>query len=339
MRDMLQTRIIQMIFLIGAVACQYEPEKFIDTAYEDPAMVTPPLESDHPLNLDRPPCDPPLTLEPNGLTLAVNSSILMLPNGGSGNYRFGLSNDASAVIDAPTGTLTITGNVGEVVEATLTDAECLGTATATIEIGDTMTITPQTARVPPQTTVTYDLLPTIGPISCQLVQNNSGGVVNNCSYVAGESNGIDIVQMTDEGSGETQIAYVLVEDSAELRFWNESLYLPLNSQVRLQPIGGSGHLEMDSPSAIVSLSEMNLHANETGETALTFTDTYTGQSTTLLVTVQDYTTHELGIDWVNVLGTENVLKLTYAPDDASESSVREEYQLGFLPIFFYRVDF
>ena len=42
------------------------------------------------------------------------------------------------------------------------------------------------------------------------------------------------------------------------------------------------------------------------------------------------TTHELGIDWVNVLGTENVLKLTYAPDDASESSVREEYQLGFL---------
>ena len=30
---------------------------------------------------------------------------------------------------------------------------------------------------------------------------------------------------------------------------------------------------------------------------------------------------------------------TTAPDDASDSSVREEYQLGFLPIFFYRVDF
>lgn len=42
---------------------------------------------------------------------------------------------------------------------------------------------------------------------------------------------------------------------------------------------------------------------------------------------------------MNVLGTENILKLTYAPDDASDSSVREEYQLGFLPIFFYRVDF
>ena len=56
------------------------------------------------------------------------------------------------------------------------------------------------------------------------------------------------------------------------------------------------------------------------------------------------TTHELGIDFVNILGTENILKLTYAPDemdvnDPNYSPVRQEYQLGFLPIFFYRMDF
>ena len=51
-------------------------------------------------------------------------------------------------------------------------------------------------------------------------------------------------------------------------------------------------------------------------------------------------THELGIDFVNILGTQNVLKLTYAPDENGnpEDSIREEFQLGFLPIFFYRVD-
>jgi hypothetical protein len=51
-------------------------------------------------------------------------------------------------------------------------------------------------------------------------------------------------------------------------------------------------------------------------------------------------THELGIDFVNILGTQNVLKLTYAPDENGnpEDSIREEYQLGFLPVFFYRVD-
>jgi hypothetical protein len=53
-------------------------------------------------------------------------------------------------------------------------------------------------------------------------------------------------------------------------------------------------------------------------------------------------THELGIDFVNITGRENVLKLTYAPDESDDSEAkdyREEYQLGFLPIFFYRVDF
>ena len=52
-------------------------------------------------------------------------------------------------------------------------------------------------------------------------------------------------------------------------------------------------------------------------------------------------THQLGIDFVNLTGKQNVLKLTYAPDESGDAnqSIREEYQLGFLPIFFYRVDF
>ena len=52
-------------------------------------------------------------------------------------------------------------------------------------------------------------------------------------------------------------------------------------------------------------------------------------------------THEIGLDLVNVTGRENVLKLTFAPDENNdpEKSIREEYQLGFLPVFFYRIDF
>lgn len=52
-------------------------------------------------------------------------------------------------------------------------------------------------------------------------------------------------------------------------------------------------------------------------------------------------THEVGIDLVNIFGTENVLQLTWAPNqfDPTASPVREEYQLGFLPIFYYRIDF
>ncbi|MCH8331186.1 MAG: TonB-dependent receptor [Bacteroidetes bacterium] len=48
-------------------------------------------------------------------------------------------------------------------------------------------------------------------------------------------------------------------------------------------------------------------------------------------------THEFGLDIINVLDTKNILKLTYIPD--VKGPLREEYQLGRLPIFYYRIDF
>ena len=51
--------------------------------------------------------------------------------------------------------------------------------------------------------------------------------------------------------------------------------------------------------------------------------------------------HEISIDLVNVTGNKNILKLSYAPnlEDPTQDPIREEYQLGFLPIFYYRIDF
>jgi Carboxypeptidase regulatory-like domain len=52
-------------------------------------------------------------------------------------------------------------------------------------------------------------------------------------------------------------------------------------------------------------------------------------------------THEIGLDLVNVLGTQNLLSLAYAPNVANPSAdpIGERYQLGFLPIFYYKIDF
>ena len=52
-------------------------------------------------------------------------------------------------------------------------------------------------------------------------------------------------------------------------------------------------------------------------------------------------THEIAVDLVNILGIENILNLSYAPNpfDASVDPIRETYQLGFLPLFYYRIDF
>lgn len=52
-------------------------------------------------------------------------------------------------------------------------------------------------------------------------------------------------------------------------------------------------------------------------------------------------THEIGLDLVNVLNTRNLLALSFAPNlaDPSAEPIAERTQLGFLPIFYYRIDF
>ncbi len=52
-------------------------------------------------------------------------------------------------------------------------------------------------------------------------------------------------------------------------------------------------------------------------------------------------THEIALDLVNLFNTKNILGLTYSPNPLNPNSnpIRENYQLGFLPLFYYRVDF
>lgn len=52
-------------------------------------------------------------------------------------------------------------------------------------------------------------------------------------------------------------------------------------------------------------------------------------------------THEIGLDLVNILNTENLLSLTYAPNlaDPTQEPTAQQTQLGFLPIFYYKIDF
>jgi hypothetical protein len=57
-------------------------------------------------------------------------------------------------------------------------------------------------------------------------------------------------------------------------------------------------------------------------------------------------THEIGLDLVNILNTKNLLSLAYAPsldqnviNSPNYQPVTQKTQLGFLPIFYYKIDF
>jgi len=53
--------------------------------------------------------------------------------------------------------------------------------------------------------------------------------------------------------------------------------------------------------------------------------------------------HEIALDLINVLNTQNILSLTWAPNEIDNpdpnKSIIQNYQLGFLPIFYYKIDF
>ena len=55
----------------------------------------------------------------------------------------------------------------------------------------------------------------------------------------------------------------------------------------------------------------------------------------------DKATHEIGIDLLNIFNTKNLLGLAYAPNLANPSlePIAQKQQLGFLPLFYYKIDF
>ncbi|MCS7003945.1 MAG: TonB-dependent receptor [Cytophagales bacterium] len=52
-------------------------------------------------------------------------------------------------------------------------------------------------------------------------------------------------------------------------------------------------------------------------------------------------THEIVLDLLNILNTKNLLDFTYAPNptDPNDDPLKPQYQLGFLPLLYYKVDF
>ena len=52
-------------------------------------------------------------------------------------------------------------------------------------------------------------------------------------------------------------------------------------------------------------------------------------------------THEIGLDLVNLFNTKNLLGLAFAPNlaDPTVEPISEKQQLGFLPLFYYKIDF
>ena len=102
--------------------------------------------------------------------------------------------------------------------------------------------------------------------------------------------------------------------------------------------GGRRYGDVDVPA---TLEENELIFQDEGFNSRQFDDYYRLDFRTTYKINTKKLTHEIGLDLVNMLNTRNILALSYAPSlsDPTAEPIAERYQLGFLPIFYYRVDF
>jgi hypothetical protein len=110
----------------------------------------------------------------------------------------------------------------------------------------------------------------------------------------------------------------------------------LNLGGKLTTVGGRWYGPVDEMASAEALEVIYL--NETLNT-LQFRPYFRGDLKVSYRWNRPKVSHEFAIDFINVSGQQNILTLTYAPDHPSGNPIREEYQLGFLPIFFYKLDF
>ena len=185
-----------------------------------------------------------MELTPNDSYIAPNSPLLFLASGGTGHYRFAIEEQTDNVYIHPETGLFSSQEISGTYTIIVTDSQCEGQATTTINITEGLSVTPASASMPPETEITMDITGSSGGFTCSLESDESGASLTDCVYTAGVHEGVDVIRITDDNTTEaTSIAYV-VEEDAVLGLLGQRYVLPMGESTQLHPTSGSGHLEV-----------------------------------------------------------------------------------------------
>jgi hypothetical protein len=234
-------------------------------------------------------------LEPARAETVAAGTLVLRPSGGLGGYRFTLAtNQSGASVDRAYGVY-VAGAPGdtyaEPVDVVIVEARgCTGQASASIRVHDALAITPAgVIAVSPGQRVDFAAAGGTGRYAWSLRDARSGGTLSDAgAYVAGTTEGRDVVRLTDTTLGATTEAEVEVRAGAGLRLTPQRFVVPLGSVVPLPVSGGSGTVRATSSAAdLVATADVGatLTAVAAGDADVTVTDTYTGERVMARVTV------------------------------------------------------
>ncbi|MBX2957651.1 MAG: TonB-dependent receptor, partial [Cyclobacteriaceae bacterium] len=120
--------------------------------------------------------------------------------------------------------------------------------------------------------------------------------------------------------------------------WETTKQNVLSVGLRVSTSGGRRHGVIDE---VASENKKHVVYVEGTETALQFKPYFKVDFRLSYRVNLRKASHEIVLDMINILNTQNVLRHSYVPayETGQIGRVEEEYQLGFLPFFYYRVGF
>ena len=233
-------------------------------------------------------CVPELLLTPRQSWVLPSEYLRLYASGGTGAYRFALANtDSGASLDAETGRY----HAGEILASSdvviLTDEGCDGEARVTITTyGDAFSIAPKQVTVAPGTRFQFETIGGSGTAVLRLVRRETGGTLRaDGSYLAGGTEGTDIVEASDPHARVTALATVTVVHGAKLVPRPAIVFVPVGQQLRLRVDGGSGYFRFNPPAPEVELTGDVLTGLAPGRHDLVLEDVFTAATATITIGV------------------------------------------------------
>jgi len=254
------------------------PVDTIEPTDEGPADVAP--EDVTPEDVGPVACDPPLQLEPLEPVAATYSTVMFVPSGGTGAYRFELvENPSGAILNELTG-IYLSGPTGDMSDTIqLTDMGCIGVVETTITVVSDPQLTPEMLSIPPQTCVDFQVVGGSGQFEFSLIGAEPVGTLTPTGqYTAGAVEGTDIVYVRDVLTDRTDETTISIQAGTELASTTERLALPLGAVFPVPVELGSGQFEVAVDGDAIEYDDEagTLLAIATGASTVTVTDSIIG---------------------------------------------------------------
>jgi hypothetical protein len=233
-------------------------------------------------------CDPALSVERAQVAVKALDLFTIVASGGTGAYRFTLTQDASgAIVNALSGAYLSGETTGVEDVVTVTDDGCEGSVQVTLRVVQPLLLRPTTVMATPGTGWRFEVEGGSGRVAFAMDLAGSGGAVTEAGeYTAGASEGLDRVVVTDLESREVAEAEVTVRADARMSVVPPVVLVPMGQPFTLGFSGGSGFVDIvETPTRFALQGGRTVVGTAPGREQVTARDRFTGETTTLMVGV------------------------------------------------------